>query len=71
MRRLIGPSAHSVAAFLSQGSDDAGCRFLCETAGLRTSAQEDGISQATLKLSRGTVASAQNPPMVEMLGRVS
>ncbi len=46
----IRQTPEDVARFLAKASDDACCRWLCETAGRRTRAQELGIGQAVKEL---------------------
>lgn len=61
-----------VATFLARGSDDAGCRWLCETAGHRTAAQESGIGQAVDRMAPGLVTPAKLlPTPQDMIRRVS
>lgn len=52
-RRPQGATPEAVARFLARGSDDACCRWLCETAGVRTPTQEQGLGQAVAEMSRG------------------
>lgn len=42
--------ADAVADFLASASDDAACAWLCRTAGHRTKAEEQGLSEAVHRL---------------------
>lgn len=56
------PSA--VADFLSKCSDDAGCAWLCLTAGRRTPAQEQGMGIAMRTIA--PFANAAPPPPIPL-----
>ena len=67
MKRGLGASPEDVARFLSRASDDAGCAWLCRTAGSRSATEEQGIGQAVASMAHHTL----RLPAVDMLRRVS
>jgi hypothetical protein len=67
-----GRTAGDVADFLSKASDDATCAWLCDTAGARTRAEDEGLGLALRRLAPwSVVAPSRLPVPQDMLKRVS
>lgn len=60
----------AVVKLLVEGTDDAGCRWLCQTAGRRTRDEELGLAMAMRDLA-GWVKRDEEVRPVDMLRRVS